>query len=83
MHCYFSGDSDAPMVDMIEASIDNNLAGITFTEKYITTLLEEMTKGSPKYYYITKKGNARRCYPVREWLPIMKTVCIGGKNVDT
>ena len=32
MHCYFSGDSEAPMVDMIETSIDNNLAGITFTD---------------------------------------------------
>ncbi len=32
MHCYFSGDSEAPMVDMIKASIDNNLEGITFTD---------------------------------------------------
>ncbi len=32
MHCYFSGDSDTPMKDMIEGSVDNNMAGITFTD---------------------------------------------------
>ena len=32
MHCCFSGDSDTPMEDMIKQSINDNMAGITFTD---------------------------------------------------
>lgn len=32
MHCYFSGDSETPMKDMIEGSVNNNMVGITFTD---------------------------------------------------
>ena len=32
MHCEFSGDSDAPMKDMIEESIRCKMGGITFTD---------------------------------------------------
>lgn len=32
MHSEFSGDSDAPMKDMIEKSIEDNMYGITFTD---------------------------------------------------
>lgn len=32
MHCHFSGDSDAPAEDMIQAAISKNLAGICFTD---------------------------------------------------
>ncbi len=32
MHCEFSGDSEAPMKDMIEESIKANMYGITFTD---------------------------------------------------
>ena len=32
MHCEFSGDSTAPMKDMIEMSVNEGMAGITFTD---------------------------------------------------
>ena len=32
MHCHFSGDSETPPVDMINASIVKGLPGICFTD---------------------------------------------------
>lgn len=34
MHTHFSGDSDAPMADMVQAAIDRGLDGVCFTDHY-------------------------------------------------
>lgn len=71
--------SDEHMLYPREIKKVSDAIGLNLTVKYIDTLLNEMCKGMPRYYYYSKRTKKYyRCYPANQWFPIMKGIYKGG-----